>query len=197
MKKTIIAIAIAIIPLAASAQWERINVGVDYAWQQTPLQFNGGVLYGRPDRAAHLNVNYRLWQHWEMGFYIGLQGAGLHTGGNTTYYTPQGDSYEIIYLRGNLEWGWTNGVLVQYHILPFNNRKDQRIDATLRLGFTPGGMEIDNVWAGIGILYRMTNNTWLQMNADLGTFRSGRLINYILGDDAIPGRVSVGVQVEL
>ena len=195
MKKTIIAIAIAIIPLTASAQWERINVGVDYAWQETPLQFVGG-LFDRPDRSVHLNVNYRLWQHWEVGVYIGVQGASLSHGGTGTYYSPQGEVY-ITYLGGEKEWGLTNGVLVQYHILSFDHRKNQRLDGMVRLGFTPGGMEIDNIWGGLGFSYRLTQYTSLLLNTDFGSFRTGRLINHILENAEIPVRISAGVQVEL
>jgi len=187
MKKTIIAIAIAIMPLVASAQWDRINVGVDYAWQETPLQFDGGM-FDRPDHSVHFNVNYRLWQHWEVGVYIGVQGSSVYYGGT--------DAYEVTYVREEKGIQWTNGVLVQYHLLPFSER-NRRLDGVLRIGHTPGGVEIDNLWGGLGFSYRLTQHTSLLLNSDFGTFRTGRLINHILEKTEMPVRISAGVQVKL
>lgn len=195
MKKTIIAIVIAIMPLAASAQWERINVGVDYAWQETPLQLDGG-LFNRPDRSIHLNLGYRLWQHWEVGVYIGMQGSNLYNGGTSVHTTPQGESYRNTYLEETKGIEWTNGIQVQYHILPFSE-KARYLDGVIRLGFTPGGAEIDNFWGGIGISCRLTQHLSLLINCDIGSFRPSRLINHMLERDEMPMRTSAGLQLTL
>ena len=197
MKNTIAIIATMLITLSASAQWNRINVGVDYAWQQTPLEFDGSLLYGRPDRTLHLNIGYRLWQHWEIGMYLGMQGAYYDNSGTFTDHTAQGEAYTVTYFRGEKEWHWTSGVMVQYHIIPFNKRNGRILDGVVRLGFTPGGIEIDNFWGGIGMLCRLTEHTSLLLNADIGTFRTGRFINHTLESGATAGRITAGVQVEL
>ena len=195
MKKTIIAIALSLMPLAASAQWNRINVGLDYAWQEMPLQFDGWLL-NRPGRSVHLNVGYRLWQHWEVGVYIGVQNGNLYNGGTSSYRTPQGERYDITYMDVTKGIEWTTGVLVQYHILPFSEGA-QRMDGMFRLGFTPGGAEIDNFWGGMGISYKLSQHLSLLLNCDIGSFRPGRLINHVLEYDEVPVRTSVGVQVQL
>lgn len=197
MKNTIAIIATMLITLSASAQWNRINVGVDYAWQQTTLKFDGGLLYGRPDRAAHLNLGYRLWQHWEVGLYLGVQGASYSSSNTSSYNTAQGDPYTVTSFRDEQEWNLTTGVMVQYHILSFNKRNEWRLDGVVRLGFTPGGAEIDNFWGGLGMLYRLSEHTSLLINADMGTFRTGRLINRFLENGATPVRYTAGVQVAL
>ncbi len=67
----------------------------------------------------------------------------------------------------------------------------------LRLGFTPGGSEIDNFWAGIGLSYRLGDHVSLLMNGDLGSFRPSRHINNILDYNQVPVRLSLGVNVNL
>ena len=197
MKKTIVIIATLLTAFTASAQWNRVNVGVDFAWQQTPLKFDRGFLYGRPDRALHLNIGYRLWQHWELGIYLGIQGADCYSSATSTYHTAQGDPYSVTYIDGIKEIQSTTGVMLQYYILPFNKRNEWRMDGVIRLGFTPGGIEIDNFWGGIGMLYRLTGHTSLHVNVDMGTFRPSRLINRMLENDFSPVRTSIGLQVEL
>lgn len=219
MKKTIAIIATALVVLSASAHniiglsdyktfglsehpntnhygfpGGRLTIGMDYAWQDTPVQFSGGLFVGRPDRSIHLNVGYRLWQHWEAGIYIAVQGGNCSSGGT---FLPQGGGYIITQLYVDKGVRWTNGVMVQYHIVPFQKRNDSKVDGVLRLGFTPGGEEIDNIWGGIGIIYSLADNVSLLMNGDLGSFRPSRLINNLMSYDAMPTRISLGLQVAL
>lgn len=192
MKKIIAIIATVLIALSASAQWNRLNIGVDYAWQDSPIRFEST----HPDRAVHLNIGYRLWQHWDVGVYIGVQYGYCYNGGTTTYLLD-GSECQNSYIQAIKGFCFTNGVQVQYHITPFRKLYEWRWDGMLRLGFTPGGSEIDNFWAGIGLSYRLGDHVSLLMNGDLGSFRPSRLINNILDYNQVPVRLSLGVNVNL
>ena len=155
--------------MAQGFDWHRINIAVDASTQLTAtsvLQLGSGVLANRPNRSVSLAVNYRLWQHWEVGLYANLVGSNAMSSGGQDI--GNGQSLQWIFVTNGYEVGW--GVTAQFHIIPYRFRHEMGLDMTLRLGFDFGEAEADNFWGGLRYTYNLSRHVALSASFDFGSF---------------------------
>lgn len=185
--------------MAQGFDWHRFNIAVDASTQLTAtsvLQLGSGVLANRPNRSVSLAVNYRLWQHWEVGLYANLVGSNAMSSGGQNI--GNGQSLQWIFVTNGYEVGW--GVTAQFHIIPYRFRHETGLDMTLRLGFDFGEAEADNFWGGLRYTYSLSRHVALSASFDFGSFYFGRTYNRLIDPDwhlDLNTRFSFGVQVEL
>ena len=158
--------------------WHRINIAVDASTQLTAtsvLQLGSGVLANRPNRSVSLAVNYRLWQHWEVGLYANLVGSNAMSSGGQEI--GNGQSLQWIFVTNGYEVGW--GVTAQY--MDYGTLKQTTAD-----GQQLGTFSARDIAVGGTFAYALTNQF-------SGGVTAKFITSYIAGYNALAVAVDLGL----
>jgi hypothetical protein len=182
-------------PCQAQGAWDlkRFNLEVEYHNRPTELELGTGLFASHPERTLHTGINYRLLQHWEVGFYLGFQGCHLDD------YSHQdiGDAaVGSIYYKNGFFVNY--GFQVQLHLMPFNKRNYAWADVFLRLGVGKG-YEENGLWGGFGVAWNATNHLSFQLNIDFGGWYNGKeILDAHFTETAVASmRTGIGIKLEL
>lgn len=173
----------------------RVSMDVDYSFQPSVLQFRSGLLHNHPERSAHLQLNYRLWRRWEVGMYASISGSQIGYSGSENRGTGSLDKMSYTTVENGYEMGW--GAVVQWHMIPYDEKNSLNADITLRVGMDIAEIEADSFWGGIGVFYHVDKHLSLYLFDDFGTFHFGRTNDFVIDQSTWHMRCSVGVQLHL
>lgn len=176
-------------PLQAQGfDWGRMSLGVDYSFQASAMQLGSGLLRNHPERSTHLQLNYRLWRRWEVGVYASVRGSEIG-------YSGRSNNMGYVSIENGYDVGW--GAVVQWHLIPYHEKKSMDIDIVFRLGMDIPQMEADIWWGGLGYYYSIDKHLSIFLFCDFGTFRFGRMNDFVTGQNTWNPRFSIGLQWQL
>ena len=188
-----IAVAQSANPAAKSSLWQRIELGTSFNYMNSAyFRFGPGLLANHPERAIDATASIHIWNHFEAGAYLSLQGASpFGTSRNEPVASGSDDRLYVIGWDGN-GLQFSGGAFFAAHLLGYLDVKG--LDVVARVGLGLGG-QTDGAWFGVGFEYAVSNQLRLSLMADFGGMPAANLLG--TADGTMQGSLCLGLKYRL